>query len=158
MTPSPTKELMADTPTISRRPREEFAEKVSNTNFISLPTPLTTLSFRRVHKSAICLFLNGLPACFINRKRKKKNWKCALYSWHGIKKNINISRRGFCSPHFVYLCKVQMFGLLDTYSIHIIHVDILYIVALCGNIFSLEFDRVALSNHMSPLTNRRPKT
>lgn len=51
-----------------------------------------------------------------------------------------------------------MFGLLDTYSIHIIHVDILYIVALCGNIFSLEFDRVALSNHMSPLTNRRPKT
>jgi len=29
MTPSPTKELMSATPTISRRPREEFAEKVS---------------------------------------------------------------------------------------------------------------------------------
>ncbi|EDW41822.1 GM25668 [Drosophila sechellia] len=29
MTPSPTKELMSATPTISRRPREEFAEKHS---------------------------------------------------------------------------------------------------------------------------------
>nr|AAO00993.1 CG32171-PA [Drosophila erecta] len=27
MTPSPTKELMSATPTISRRPREEFAEQ-----------------------------------------------------------------------------------------------------------------------------------
>ncbi|EDW31247.1 GL20855 [Drosophila persimilis] len=49
MTPSPTKELVSATPTISRRPREEFAEKF----------PVRNLGNREICKLVLKLLANG---------------------------------------------------------------------------------------------------